>query len=205
MPASKMTAAIGPDRRVFRAQRRALSGIDQQDHALAVSRFVACSSLLLGSGAIGLYLPNTADGELDTLPLIRRLWAISKTIAVPVVSPSHPTMDFYRLTDRSGLARNRFGILEPAPGSNFFNPLRLSLMFLPLVAFDDAGNRLGMGLGFYDRFLGRIPPRLRPRLIGLAHEVQRSEKRLVRNPWDVPLDAVITETGWRSFKHGVKV
>ena len=186
-------------RRQFRRTRRALAGSEQHDNALAVSRIVARSPLLFGTGAIGLYFANITDGELDTLPLMNRLWAMSKTIAVPVVAPNHPTMDFYRLTDVTNLVRNRFGILEPAPGSSFLNPLRFSLMFLPLVSFDDHGNRMGMGLGFYDRYLGRITPRLRPRLIGLAHEVQHSRKLLERKPWDVPLDGVITEAGWRSF------
>ena len=79
------------------------------------------------------------------------------------------------------------------------HPLGLSLLFMPLVAFDDQGNRVGMGLGFYDRFLGRLPATLRPRLIGLAHEVQRSPARLEHKPWDIPLDGVITEAGWQSF------
>lgn len=187
-------------RRRFRIARRTLDRLDQVEHALEVSRLAAVSPLLLRCGVVGAYLSNTRDGELDTIPLLRRLWSMSKTVAVPVVTPRQPHMNFYRLASDARLLPNRFGIGEPPIGSPFVHPLRLSLLFLPLVAFDDRGNRLGMGLGFYDRFLGRIPKALRPRLIGLAHEMQRSPVQLEHKPWDVPLDGVITEAGWQSFR-----
>lgn len=186
-------------RQRFRTARRNLDRFEQSEHALAVSRAAACSTLLLGSGAVGAYLSNAADGELDTLPLLQRLWSMSKVVAVPVVAARQAHMNFYRLTPDARLLRNRFGIGEPPMGSPFIHPLGLSLLFMPLVAFDDQGNRVGMGLGFYDRFLGRLPATLRPRLIGLAHEVQRSPARLEHKPWDIPLDGVITEAGWQSF------
>lgn len=186
-------------RQRFRTARRALDRFEQVEHALAVSRAAACSSWLLGSGAVGAYLSNTADGELDTTPLLQRLWSMSKVVAVPVVATRQAHMNLYRLKPRDRLVRNRFGIGEPPLGSPFIHPLRLSLLFMPLVAFDDRGNRIGMGLGFYDRYLGRLPKALRPRLIGLAHEVQRSPGQLPHEPWDIPLDGVITEEGWQSF------
>lgn len=186
-------------RQRFRRARRALDRFAQIEHALAVSRAAACSPWLLASGAVGAYLSNEADGELDTTPLLQQLWSMSKTVAVPVIAARQAHMNFYRLKPDARLVVNRFGIGEPPMGSQFVHPLRLSLLFMPLVAFDDRGNRVGMGMGFYDRFLGRIPKALRPRLIGLAHEVQRSPTRLEHRPWDVPLDGVITEAGWQSF------
>ena len=65
---------------------------------------------------------------------------------------------------------------------------------MPLVGFDEEGGRLGMGGGFYDRSFAftRIRPRLRPTLIGLAHELQKVQKLPVE-PWDIPLDAVVTD------------
>lgn len=70
-------------------------------------------------------------------------------------------------------------------------------MILPLVGFDADCRRIGMGGGFYDRtlaYLGRGMRWRRPRLFGVAHECQRLERIEVR-PWDIPLDAVITESG----------
>ena len=68
-----------------------------------------------------------------------------------------------------------------------------------------SGSRLGMGAGYYDRYLARLVAPLRPLLVGLAHDVQRSEQPLPQNPWDVPLDAVVTETGWQAFNRRAKV
>jgi 5-formyltetrahydrofolate cyclo-ligase len=73
----------------------------------------------------------------------------------------------------------------------------LDLMLVPLVGFDGACNRIGMGGGFYDRTLAYLRRRRhwrRPRLIGIAHECQRVD-RIDPRPWDIPLDAVVTEQG----------
>jgi 5-formyltetrahydrofolate cyclo-ligase len=100
-------------------------------------------------------------------------------------------------------------MLEPGTrgtgAGTYLNPLAVSLLFIPLVGFDSAGTRLGMGAGYYDRYIGRLPPASRPLLVGLAHEVQRSERPLTREPWDIPLDAVVTESGWQPFSLRAKV
>ncbi len=108
-------------------------------------------------------------------------------------------MSFYRYRRHTPLVANRFGIPEPAPGAPHVAPLSVDLLLMPLVAFDCFGVRLGMGVGYYDRYLGRLPATMRPRLIGLAHETQRSLDPLPFAEWDVPLDGVITEQGWHTF------
>ena len=72
---------------------------------------------------------------------------------------------------------------------------------MPLVAFDRAGNRLGQGGGYYDRALAG-PSDLRPVTIGVAHAFQQVESVPVE-PWDVALDAVVTEDGLLDFAAGV--
>ncbi len=138
------------------------------------------------------------DGELDATPLLERLPGMRKRVALPVVS-RNGVMSFYRYRPGAELLVNRLGILEPGAGAAFVHPLALDLLVMPLVAFDDRGMRLGMGAGYYDRYLARIPPRMRPLLVGLAHEVQRSPEPLPAATWDVPLDGVITEAGWQRF------
>ncbi len=66
---------------------------------------------------------------------------------------------------------------------------------MPLVGFDADCNRLGMGGGFYDRTLDYLRWHRawnRPRLIGLAHACQQVA-RIEPQPWDIPLEAVVTE------------
>jgi 5-formyltetrahydrofolate cyclo-ligase len=75
------------------------------------------------------------------------------------------------------------------------NPRAIDLVILPLVAFDDACQRMGMGAGYYDRtFAWKLQPhRWRgPRLVGYAHALQQVPA-VDAKPWDVPMDAVITE------------
>lgn len=184
-------------RRHFRDQRRALDACSQTRHADAVARHFFTSGLLLHGRTLGLYLAN--DGELDTAPLLGRLLNTRKRIALPVVA-RNGAMSFYRYRRGATLITNRYGILEPGAGAPFIAPLALDMLLMPLVAFDEGGTRLGMGAGFYDRYLSRIPQRMRPLLVGVAHEVQRSSQPLPAAPWDVPLDGVITEAGWQRFR-----
>lgn len=94
------------------------------------------------------------------------------------------------------LLPNRFGIPEPAVApSSRLDPAEMAVVLLPLVAFDAAGNRLGMGGGYYDRsFAFRLQSPAPPRLVGVGYGFQRIDS-LQPEPWDVPLDAVVTEGG----------
>ncbi len=96
------------------------------------------------------------------------------------------------------MVTNRFGIPEPDTRHGAHRARRqatwtLDVILLPLVGFDDDGQRIGMGGGFYDRTLAFTQrPGPRPRLIGLAHDCQRVT-RLPVAPWDVPLDAIVSD------------
>lgn len=192
----------------YRQARRRIGPERQAAHAEAATRAVLVSGVLGRATRVGLYFSQPADGELDTLPLLSRLWAAGKTVAVPVVG-STGEMDFYQVTARTRLTHNRYGIIEPltrgTAAGRFVSPLALNVLFVPLVAFDESGSRLGMGAGYYDRFLGRLPANLRPLTVGLAHEAQRAPAPLNREPWDVPLDAIATEAGWQAFSRRAKV
>ena len=96
---------------------------------------------------------------------------------------------------------NEFGIPEPLLRSRRVTAItRLDLVLTPLVGFDEQGNRLGMGGGFYDRSFAYLRQRQRwrkPHLLGVAFELQNCEQGLPHQQWDVPLDGVVTESGVR--------
>ncbi|MFC5571379.1 5-formyltetrahydrofolate cyclo-ligase [Lysobacter yangpyeongensis] len=102
---------------------------------------------------------------------------------------------------RSGdpLCTNRYGIPEPdVSASSLLEPSRMVMVVMPLVGFDDHGNRLGMGGGWYDRsFAFRQGSAAPPWLVGAAFALQQTPP-VQAQPWDVRLDAVCTED--RSFK-----
>ena len=82
------------------------------------------------------------------------------------------------------------GIPEPVrQRSREIAPEEIDLVICPCTVFDSACRRMGMGKGFYDRFLSRCS---KARFVAVAFEAQKVEL-LSTNPWDVPMDAVITE------------
>ena len=93
------------------------------------------------------------------------------------------------------LVTNRYGIPEPDLGPDAcLEPADLALAVLPLVAFDRHGQRLGMGAGWYDRtFAGRRHRSGPPWLAGVAYAFQQVGELDARD-WDVPLDAICTES-----------
>ena len=93
------------------------------------------------------------------------------------------------------LKKNCFGILEPVfQKKQLKTALQMDLVMAPLVGFDEQGNRMGMGGGFYDRTLARLnnSAMKRPLLIGLAHHCQEVEQ-LQAQSWDIPLDIIATD------------
>ncbi|MBF6058278.1 MULTISPECIES: 5-formyltetrahydrofolate cyclo-ligase [Thiomicrorhabdus] len=150
---------------------------------------------------IALFLSQ--DGELGTHPTIDYLWQQSRhQLYLPVLETLPDWhMGFATYTPQSQMKANRFGINEPdlLPEQHIAGE-ELNIVFMPLVAFDGNGHRLGMGGGFYDRsFAFKLKrPTAKPKLIGWAHSCQ-SVAKLPNEPWDVPLDGIVTENGFRYF------
>lgn len=132
------------------------------------------------------------DGELDTQPLIEQLWQAGKRVYLPVLHPFSPgNLLFLHYHPQSVLVTNRLKIQEPRLDVRDVLPLaKLDVLVTPLVAFDEDGQRLGMGGGFYDRTLQNWQQhKILP--VGYAHDCQLVEKLPVKE-WDIPLPAVVT-------------
>ena len=130
--------------------------------------------------------------EVQTHSLNAALTSAGVCVHAPVVRGNR--MHFAPL--RPPLRRAATGNWQP-PLQDCCMPKYLDVVLLPLLAFDLAGNRLGMGGGYYDRcFSAYRNRRLRhPLRVGLAFAWQQADN-LPAQPWDVPLHAVVTEAGW---------
>ena len=177
-------------RQQIRQRRRALTPEQQTQFALqAADRMMAYTPVLLAQ-TVAVFL--SFDGELDTRPLIDQLWRAGKRVYLPVLHPFSPgNLLFLHYHPSSDLVVNRLKIREPKLDVRDVLPLsRLDVLVTPLVAFDAAGQRLGMGGGFYDRTLQNWRQhRLQP--VGYAHDCQQVDA-LPTEQWDIPLPAVIT-------------
>ncbi|MBD9457629.1 5-formyltetrahydrofolate cyclo-ligase [Pseudomonas sp. PDM05] len=185
-------------RRMLRKARRELSPSQQRKAAHGLYRQLAQQPLFRRAKHISLYLPT--DGEIDPRLLLRAAQRRGKATYLPVLSAWPRTkMVFQRVRPGEKLKPNRFRILEPRVNIGQQRKVwALDLVLLPLVGFDEAGGRLGMGGGFYDRSLAYLARRQswrKPTLLGLAHECQKVEK-LTQASWDVPLAGTVTDRQW---------
>lgn len=186
-------------RQALRDARRSLSGRCQRAHARLLASRLRRDLPFQRARRIAAYWPS--DGELDPRPLLREALARGKAAYLPVLRRGYggrgaARLWFVRFAPERRMRPNRFGIPEPKVRGRHVRPApHLDLLLVPLVGFDSAGHRIGMGGGYYDRTLAYLLRRRhwrRPRLIGVAHECQRLA-RIEPAPWDVPLDAVVTE------------
>ncbi len=196
-----MSAPIIPHllRQQKREQRRTLSPAQQRRHAEQLTTHLQSQPAFIEADRIAAYLAN--DGEINPAEIIEQGWNLSKKIYLPVLSTPGNRLLFAPFDANSSMRRNQFGIDEPnCPHEHRLKAEQMDLILLPLVAFDTRGNRLGMGGGFYDRSLASIRQHeRRTQLFGLAHEIQKTEQ-LEAQEWDVPLDAVVTEANFYTFR-----
>ncbi|MEZ4809647.1 MAG: 5-formyltetrahydrofolate cyclo-ligase [Allomuricauda sp.] len=89
--------------------------------------------------------------EVDTQPLITLLQGRDKHIVVPKMRGKN-SLDHYLLTDSTVLKKNAWNIPEPVEGIEIPEN-KIDVAFMPLLAFDALGNRVGYGKGYYDFFL----------------------------------------------------
>lgn len=176
----------------MRARRRAVCEPERVRMAGALARHLGASLRVRGARRVACYLSN--DGEMRLDPVMDFLRANGRQVLLPAL---HGDGLWFLPYDRdTRLAPNRFGIPEPVvTGRARCRARDLDVVFMPLVAFDTTGNRLGMGGGFYDRTFSYLRHRAfwtKPLLIGIAYEFQRLES-LPSRPWDVPLQGVATE------------
>jgi 5-formyltetrahydrofolate cyclo-ligase len=134
------------------------------------------------------------QSEVETFPLLHRCLAEGKIVCVPLAVPEHSRLLVVAITDPLlDLAPGYKGIPEPVLSlveRQTRNPKSLEVILMPGAVFDRAGNRLGYGGGYYDRFLAQVAPQAVR--IGLAFSGQLVSK-IPALPHDVPMDVLVTE------------
>jgi len=180
-------------RKIIKEKRSQLSEKELSLTSKAIAERIRSFKFSKELTKIGIYY--AVNNEVDVHPLCEILWQENKRVYLPIVEKKKLLFGEYRNT--SNLKNNRFKIPEPIVGlESQISAFELDLIFMPLVAFDPMGNRIGMGGGFYDRTLDnkQLDNDLKkPILVGVAYEFQK-QNQIQPNPWDIPLDMIFTES-----------
>lgn len=129
--------------------------------------------------------------EVQTWDMIEEMLAQGKRVVVPFVRPRAKRLGLSEVRHPAAeLAPGAFGVLEPIRSARRpVRPQELDLVLVPGLAFDRRGHRLGHGFGYFDRFLARLPKRVRT--VGLAFRFQLLD-RLPTASHDHAVHTVVT-------------
>ncbi|SDP44495.1 5-formyltetrahydrofolate cyclo-ligase [Phyllobacterium sp. YR620] len=133
--------------------------------------------------------------EVDLRPLLFGLRERGARLCLPVIIDKQ-TILFRELVRGAPMVETGFGTAGPPVEAAVLDP---TFMLVPLAAFDARGHRIGYGAGYYDRAIARLEDKgLNPRLVGVAFDCQEVEI-VPDEPHDMPLEAILTESGLRSI------
>jgi 5-formyltetrahydrofolate cyclo-ligase len=186
-------------RRQLKLQRRQLPVREREARSRRIAAALRRAHLIKPRQRVALYSPTAGEVMLtDVVDWLRNLHC--ELFLPRIVSWRARRMRFAKWEVDSPLRTHRFGMHEPVARAAV-STLQLDVVLLPALAIDANGNRLGMGAGFYDRsFAHRRRSRWRrPRLIAVVYDFQRIDS-LPAGRFDVPVDAVVSESGLHWFR-----
>ncbi|RPD42732.1 5-formyltetrahydrofolate cyclo-ligase [Chitinophaga barathri] len=180
-------------RKDYLAKRLAMS--EEEAAQLNASLLEHCRELTLGTPSfIHLFLPIAAKKEVDTFPLAD--WLKRQYPGVQLVlSRSYlatGSMQHFRWDDATRLVHNSYGIPEPESGE-LVAPQDIDVVFVPMLAFDKTGQRVGYGKGMYDTFLQQCRPDVKAIGLCLFDPLPEPVADVYRG--DVPMETVVTPGG----------
>lgn len=174
-------------RLALKARRQSIS----EEECSAASRALCAHILALPSfkkaQRVMFYLAMPKEANVDEA--IQAALKLGKEVYVPVCM-SATEMVAARLQSLEDVTTGVLRIRIPKEGYTTISPEKLEAVFVPGVCFDTKGGRLGMGAGYYDRFLVTVPRKLR---LGIAWDWQVQEETLPMEPYDCYMGGVITD------------
>jgi len=176
-------------------RQRILDLIKHQKEEDAFSKSgIICSKLLslaVFQQAQTIMFYSSVRGEVNTFPMMVKAIELKKRVAVPLVQKENKNLIPVVIQTIGDLVPGAYGIPEPPfNAAQVLRPEDLDLVVVPGVAFDPAGNRLGRGAGYYDRFLSALPHTTPT--IGLGYDFQCVPALPGLEPHDIRLMTVLT-------------
>ncbi len=175
------------------AARDALTLGERQQKSQSITAHGASGIPFAPGTVISGFMPIRS--EVDTRSLMEALRTRGGRLVLPVVL-DRETIVFRAFEADTSLVKTGFGTTGPAEDAAVLDP---DILLVPLSVFDGQGQRIGYGAGHYDRAIARLHGKGRfPILIGVAFDCQEVPS-VPAEPHDVPLHAVLTESGLRWF------
>ncbi len=173
-------------RLAFKARRQALLDEECRLWADLLCRRIVDMPEWKQAKRVMLYLAMPKEANVDKA--IEVALKEGKEVYVPVCLNAHE-MTAARLTSLDDVERGVLNIRIPKEGYQTIEAKSLDLVYIPGVAFDTKGGRMGMGAGYYDRFLHEVPS---SRCIGVAWDIQVQEEDIPLEPHDQRMGAIVT-------------
>lgn len=174
-------------RNMVREQLKKINLLEYEDCSYQISRMLATDPYWEQAQTVGITVSK--HPEVDTWQIIRKGWEEGKRMVVPKCLPKSRTMVFRELTRFSQLESVYSGLFEPIESeTEEVFPKDIDLLIVPGLAFTKKGYRLGVGGGYYDRFLQNY----HGRTLSLAFSVQVVEALPIEQH-DLPVQKIITE------------
>jgi 5-formyltetrahydrofolate cyclo-ligase len=185
-----MSERTKSDLRAFYRKARAdfAESLSHRERQIAFSAAPAIlSDQFIAGRTVSGYIP--VGSEADPRALLSIAHAAGCKTALPLVTSRASPMQFLRWSPGDPLHEGPFGLMQPLSDGEHCQP---DVILTPLVAFDRSLMRLGQGAGHYDRALSLLD---RAFVVGIAWSIQEAPL-LPADPWDIPLNAVLTEKAW---------
>jgi 5-formyltetrahydrofolate cyclo-ligase len=185
-------------RKDIRRKRAGIEAVQRMHWDTAINQHLDEYSRQANPAVVAAYL--AFDGEPDLMPSLAGLEDRGVKLALPVIhdAPGKAVITFRHWSLAGKMQQNRYGIAEPV-GTKDISVTDIDLVLLPLVGWDKAGGRLGMGASFYDRLFKPFQELGRPVRVGIGYELQYVES-IPTDRWDIRLHGVLTENGWFTCK-----
>jgi 5-formyltetrahydrofolate cyclo-ligase len=160
----------------------------------SIARHYADHPILAFAPSIGLYAPMR--GELDVMKLAAQMLPYRKITSLPRIQAPNSALIFHQWQPGDALTRHALGHHEPNETAEIISP---KIVLTPLLAFDEAGNRLGYGGGYYDYTMQHLREKDPATLfIGIAFSLQEVA-HIPTQKHDCKLDGILTEQGVSLF------
>ncbi len=180
-------------RLAYKARRQAMQEADCAQRAQHLVTHIKSLTAYEQAESIMAYLAMPKEANLDAL--IEDALAAGKTVYVPICIDK-TRMIAAKLASLEAVDRGVLNIRIPKAGYETIEAIALDLILVPGVAFDETGGRLGMGAGYYDRFLAPVPSN---KCIGVGWDIQVSAENLPMNSYDKRLGGLVTDCRIKMF------